>query len=157
MKVERMILVAFLGNYLINNDVAGLASLVPPNPAAAYPMLTVQYGAFALLAMILIGLMAWWYFKGAKADAVQGAIFGVSGFIIMIVTAFNSGVSGILVQTGSLAQVGALLPNFGPYLMDETTWIFLALWVIPSTLVGWFLAKGSSSSPSSMSAPSPMI
>ena len=33
MKVERMILIAFLGNYLVNNVVAGLASLVPANPA----------------------------------------------------------------------------------------------------------------------------
>src|SRR3989344_975703 len=116
MKVERMILIAFLGNYLINNDVAGLASLIPGNPAAANPILTAQYGTFAILAMV--------------------------------VTAFNTGVSGILVQTGSFAEVAPILPQFFTYLWNpslpiwqQTTAIFLILWMWPSILMGWSLGR----------------
>ncbi|HEY4521003.1 MAG TPA: hypothetical protein VJL57_01240 [Candidatus Paceibacterota bacterium] len=162
MKVERMILIAFLGNYLINNDVAGLASLIPGNPAAANPILTAQYGAFAILAMILIALMAWWYFRGAKADLTQGVIFGAVGFLAMVVTAFNTGVSGILVQTGSFAEVAPILPQFFTYLWNpslpiwqQTTAIFLILWMAPSILMGWYL--GRSKSPAPMSSPSSMV
>jgi len=144
MKVERMILIAFLGNYLVNNIVAGLASLVPANPAAANPMLTAQYFTFAILAAITVGLMAWWYFKAAKVDLTQGVIFGVVGFLVTVVTAFVTGVSGVLLQTGSLSQVAAVLPNFGPYLINATTLVLLVIWVVPSILVGMMLGRKSS-------------
>src|SRR3989344_9217442 len=105
MKVERMILIAFLGNYLVNNVVAGLASLVPATPDAPSPMLTAQYFTFAILAAIALGLICWWYLmKGSKEGALQrGAIFGGVGFVTTVVTAFITGVSGVLLQTGSFA------------------------------------------------------
>lgn len=156
MKVERMILIAFLGNYLVNNVVAGLASLVPANPAATEPMLTAQYFTFAILAAITIAVIAWWYFKSASAGLVPGVIFGAVGFLVTVVTAFITGVSGVLLQTGSLSQVAAVLPNFGPYLINKTTLVLLVIWIVPAILVGWFLQKRTMSS-ASMSAPSPMI
>src|SRR3989344_743015 len=155
MKVERMILIAFLGNYLVNNVVAGLASLVPANPAATEPMLTAQYFTFAILAAITVGIIAWWYFNGARVDLMQGLIFGVVGFVVTVVTAFITGVSGVLLQTGSLSQVAAVLPNFGPYLVNKTTLVLLVIWILPALLVGWFLQKKSMSS-SNVSTSGPM-
>jgi len=156
MKVERMILIVFLGNYLVNNVVAGLASLVPANPAATEPMLTAQYFTFAILAAVAIAIIAWWYFKSAAAGLVPGLIFGVVGFVVTVVTAFITGVSGVLLQTGSLGQVAAVLPNFGPYLINKTTLVLFVIWIVPAILVGWFLQKRTTSS-APMSSPSSMM
>lgn len=146
-----MILIAFMGNYLVNNVVAGLASLVPASQGAANPMLTAQYFTFVILAFIAIAIIAWWYLKKLSGSAalVQGAIFGVVGFVVTVATAFVTGVSGVLLQTGSLAQVAAVLPNFGPYLINATTLVLLVLWIAPSVLMGFFLQMkaGRSSAP----------
>jgi len=160
MKFERMILIAFLGNYLVNNVVAGLASLVPPTADATNPMLTAQYFTFAILGAIALGLIAWWYLMRTRKDTAltQGVIFGVVGFLTTVATAFITGVSGVLLQTGSLAQVAAVLPNFGPYIVNATTLVLLGLWIVPSALVGWILQmRMKSPAPAQHQNPSPMI
>src|SRR3989344_1340145 len=113
MKVEKMILIAFFGNYLVNNVAAGLASLVPASQGGN-PILSTQYITFAVFAAITTGLMAWWYLKRmSSADLMKGVIFGAVGFVVAVVTAFVTGIAGVLLQTGSIAQVGQVLPNFG--------------------------------------------
>jgi hypothetical protein len=156
MKVERMILIAFFGNYLVNNVVAALASLVPATPGST-SIFTAQYLTFILLGAIMIGIMSWWYLmRMSRAGAlVQGVIFGVVGFVVAIATAFVTGVAGVLLQTGSFSQVAAVLPNFGPYIMNKTTLILLGLWVIPALLIGWFMQSRMHSPAPSM--PRPMI
>ena len=140
MKIERMILIAFFGNYLVNNVAAGLASLVPATPGGN-PIFTTQYITFAVLAAITTGVMTWWYLKRMSHDGslMQGLIFGAVGFVVAVLTAFVTGIAGVLLQTGSIAQVAQVLPNFGPYLWQPTTAILLGVWLIPGALVGWLL------------------
>ena len=139
MKIERMILIAFLGNYLVNNVAAGFASLVPATQGGN-PILTTQYITFAVLAAITTGLMAWWYLKNMPSGGlVPGLIFGAVGFVVAVLTALLTGIAGVLLQTGSLAQVASVLPNFGPYLWQQTTAILLVVWVAPGALVGWMM------------------
>lgn len=145
MKIERMILIAFLGNYLVNNIAAGLASLVPGSQATTplQQIFSAQYMTFAALAAITTGLMAWWYLKNMSHDGgmMQGLIFGAVGFVVAVATALITGIAGVLLQTGSLTEVTKVLPNFGPYLWQWTTLILLAVWVIPGVLVGMLMQR----------------
>jgi hypothetical protein len=154
MNWERLLLVAFLGNYLINNVIAAIASLIPAKQGGGF--LTPQYLVYVLLAAILVGLMVLWYFRKASGPSwMTGLTFGVSGFVISIATTFISGISGVLAQSGSVAQLMSVLPNFGPFLWNWSTLILLGLWVIPSTFVGWWIGmKMMKKMP--MSAPAPM-
>lgn len=138
MKIERMILIAFFGNYLVNNVAAGLASLVPATQGGN-PIFSGQYMTFVVLAAITTGAMVWWYLKRMSHEGVmmQGLIFGAVGFVVAVLTAFVTGIAGVLLQTGSFAQVAQVLPNFGPYLMQWTTLILLGVWIIPGALVGY--------------------
>lgn len=131
-----MILIAFLGNYLVNNVAAGLAALIPPSQGGG--LLSAQYLTFVLFAAITTAIMAWWYLMrlAREIGIVQGLIFGVVGFVTAIVTAFITGIAGVLLQTNSLAQVAQVLPHFGPYLLNWTTLILLGVWIIPAVIVG---------------------
>ena len=146
-----MFLVVFLGNYLVNNIAAGLASLVPAAQSGS-ALLSAQYITFAVLAAIVTGLMAWFFFwlnstLMQKSDLITGVIFGVVGFVVAVLTAFVTGIAGVLLQTGSFSQVAQILPRFGPYLWNWTTLVLFCVWVLPSVLVG-FLAQKRMSTPS---------
>jgi hypothetical protein len=141
MKLERAILIVFLGNYLVNNVAAAIAAFVPGGTGAVTP----QYVAFIVLAAVVIGVMYWWY---GASNLKNGAIFGVIGFLTAIVTAFITGVSGVLIQTASFPTLVSVLPNFWPFLASWSTLVLLCYWVIPAALVGWWL--GRSSAPSAM-------
>jgi hypothetical protein len=142
MKIERAILLAFLCNYLVNNVVAAIVALIPPsaNPG----VLTPQYISFVILSAIVVALFAWWYMKQG-GDLKMGIIFGATGFLVAIVTAFLSGLSGVVLQTGSLARMVSVLPNFMPFLLNWSTLVLLGYWVLPSAAIGWWKARGSSS------------
>jgi hypothetical protein len=139
MKIERLILIVFFGNYIINNLVAGLASLIPAGQARG--ILTAQYISFAVLSALVVGLLTWWYFLEVKKEKtiLGGVYFGIGGFLVSLLTVFVSGISGVLIQTGSIAQVGQILPNFGPFIWNWSTVVLLAYWVLPSILVAWYL------------------
>lgn len=153
MKIERAILITFLGNYLINNVVAAIAAFVP----AGTGVLTAQYITFVVLALILVAIVTWWYFKAAPASFMSGLWFGILGFVVSIIVAFITGVSGVLVQTASFSTLWSVLPNFGPFLWSWSTLVLLGYWVVPAVLVGWFMGRGKampqSSSMGSMSMP----
>jgi hypothetical protein len=140
MKIERAILIAFLGNYIINNVVAPLVALVPAS--ASTSLLTPQYITFVIAAAIVVALLTWWYAAGAAGGLTNGIVFGVVGFVVSIATAFITGVGGVLSQTGSFAQVISVLPNFWPFLASWSTLVLLGYWVIPALLVGWLRAGG---------------
>lgn len=139
-KFERLILVAFLGNYVINTLVAALVSMIPPSPESA-SMLTPQYITFVVLAAAISALFTWWYLRGSMgSDGLKrGVIFGVGAFIVAILTTFISGTANVLMQSGSFSQVIAVIPNFGPFLWNWTTLVLLGYWIIPAALVGKFL------------------
>ena len=145
MNVERAILVAFLGNYLVNTVIAALVALVPASTATG--MLTPQYISFVVLAAVLVGVLAWWY--GAR-DLKSGVIFGVVGLVVAIATAFVTGVSGVLAQTGSFSAVAGVLPNFWPFLANWSTLVLLGYWIVPAALVGWYLQPKATSMGSGM-------
>lgn len=140
---ERLVLVAFLGNYLIINIVSAIVALFPASTSGG---ITPQYVAFVVLAGIAAGFITWWYFctNTKNATVRQGTIFGIGGFIIAILTTFVSGISSVLAQTGSFQKVIEILPNFGPYLWNGSTIALLAYWVIPGAAVGYYLQKKSS-------------
>ncbi len=139
MKWERWFLIAFFGNYVINNVVAGIASLLPAGAAGS--VITVQYVTFIVLAAIVVALLTMWYFRPlSKAMALKWAVvFGIGGFVISVLTTFVSGISGVLAQTGSVSTLMSVLPNFGPYLWSWSTLVLLGYWVIPAALIGWWL------------------
>lgn len=143
MKLERAILIAFLGNYLVNNVVAAIAAFVP----AGTGILTTQYITFVVLAAVLIAIMTWWYLKAASVSLMAGFWFGVIGFITSIVVAFITGVSGVLVQTASFSTLVSVLPNFWPFLRSWSTLVLLGYWVIPALIIGWWMARGSKAVP----------
>ena len=142
MKLDRAILVTFLGNYLVNTVLAALVALVPASTSTG--MFTPQYITFVVLSAILVGVLTWWY--GAR-DVQGGAIFGVLGFVVAIATAFVTGVAGVLAQTGSLSAVAGVLPNFWPFLANWSTLVLAGYWIIPAAAIGWYMQpKGSSMS-----------
>jgi len=153
-----MILIAFLGNYLVNNVVAALASLVPATQGAT-TIFTPQYITFLVLGAIMLGLISWWYLmRMPRAGALmQGVVFGIGGFVIAVLTALVTGIAGVLVQTGSVSQVIAVLPNFGPYLISWTTLVLLGLWVVPAVVVGWLMQWRMKAPMSQPAMPRPMI
>lgn len=134
MNIERAILIAFLGNYLVNTVVAGLVSLVPPTAGGG--LLTPQYLTFVGVSAVVVLVLAWWY--GAR-DWKDGAVFGVVGFLVAIATAFVSGVSGVLAQTGSFSSVLGVLPNFLPFLWNWSTLVLAGYWTVPAVLIGWWM------------------
>jgi len=153
MKIERAILIAFLGNYLVNNVIAAIAAFVP----AGTGTITAQYVTFIVLAAILIAIMTWWYLKmvAPSMALMAGLWFGVIGFVASIVVAFITGVSGVLVQTASFPTLWSVLPNFGPFLWSWSTLVLLGYWVIPAVIVGWFMARKAMPMSSSMGSTMP--
>ncbi len=140
MKLDRAILIAFLGNYLINTVLAAIVALVPASTSGG--VFTPQYITFIVLSAILVGILTWWY--GVR-DLKAGAIFGAIGFAVAIATAFVTGVSGVLAQTGSLSAVVGVLPNFWPFLANWSTLVLLGYWVLPAAAIGWYMQpKGGS-------------
>ncbi len=133
MKLDRAILVVFLGNYLINTVLAAVVALVPASTSGG--ILTAQYVTFVILSAVLVGALTWWY--GAR-DLKSGAIFGATGFVVAIATAFVTGVSGVLSQTGSLSAVIGVLPNFWPFLANWSTLVLAGYWIIPAAAYGWY-------------------
>lgn len=131
MNWERSILISFFGNYINNNVVAAIVALFPASPTGG--VFTVQYMAYVALAAVSVALLTWWY--GARSMQA-GLMFGVLGFVVAILTAFVTGITGVLTQTGSLAQMVGILPNFVPFIWNPTTLWLLGYWVIPATLVG---------------------
>lgn len=145
MNIERSILISFFGNYLSNNVVAGLVALIPVSATAA--LVTPQYITYVVLAAILVGILTWWMgARGLKA----GAIFGAIGFVVALATAFVTGTTGVLAQTGSFSEMMAVVPNFGPFLFSWSTLVLLGYWVIPAALVGWYRGRR-------VAAPAPMM
>ncbi len=144
MKLERAILVAFFGNYLVNNVVAAVVALVPASQGGG--VFTPQYISFVVLAAVLVGALTWWI---GKTGWQNGAIFGAVGFAVAIVTAFVSGISGVILQTGSLSQAMGVIPNFWPFLANWSTLVLLGYWVVPAALVGWYLGGGMNKAPAS--------
>jgi hypothetical protein len=138
MPAERTILIVFLGNYLINNIVGALVALMPSSNSTS--VVTPEYVVFILLAALAVAGLTWWNMKIFPQRSLKsGAIFGVIGFLVVMAMAFISGVTGLMLQTGSLSSVANILPNFGPFLISWSTLVLLAYWVIPAALVGWWL------------------
>ncbi|MBI4088033.1 hypothetical protein HY418_01465 [Candidatus Kaiserbacteria bacterium] len=137
MNLERSILTTFLGNYFINTVAAALVSLIPASAGGG--IFTPQYITFVVLAVIVTAFLAWWQsVRGFKA----GLIFGIVGFVVAIATAFVTGLSGVLGQTGSISQMVGILPNFWPFLASWSTLVLLGYWIIPPVVVGWLKGHG---------------
>ena len=153
MKYERAILIAFLGNYIINNIVSAVVALFG---FAAAGNTMMQYATYIILAAVFAAGFAWWYFKGTKPTLMNGVIFGVIAFVVAIVTALISGITGVIAQSGSLAQLSTVLPNFVPFIANWTTLAILGYWVVPAVLVAFLYADKSMHS-SMASVPKPMI
>src|SRR3989344_1938012 len=145
MNIERSILIAFLGNFLTNTVVAALVALIP---ASATPgAFTPQYISYAVLALVVVAILTWWYMHGAGKNLKSGVIFGVIGFLVALATAFISGLAGVLAQTGSLSQMAGIVPNFWPFLASYSTLVLAIYWIVPAALLGWYLGRSSSPSP----------
>jgi hypothetical protein len=134
MKLDRAILIAFLGNYVINTVLAAIVALVPASATGG--IFTAQYITFVVLSAITVGVLTWWY---SARDLKAGVIFGVVGFAVAIATAFVTGVSGVLSQTGSFSAVVGVLPNFWPFLANWSTLVLAGYWIIPAAALGWYM------------------
>ncbi len=145
MNIERSILVAFLGNYLINTVAAALVALLPVSTSTG--VLTAQYISFVALAVIVVALLSWWYMRAGNKSLNGGVAFGVVGFVVAIATAFITGIAGVLSQTGSFSAVVGVLPNFWPFLYNWSTLVLFCYWVFPAALVGWYFGHGRAPAP----------
>ena len=154
MKYERAITISFLGNYLINNIVSAIVALFG---FAAAGNTTMQYATYIVLAAVFAAVISWWYLKKMQATLVDGIVFGIVAFLVAIVTALVSGITGVIAQSGSLAQLGTVLPNFVPFIANWTTLAILGYWVIPAALVAWLMMGKSMHTGMSASVPKPMI
>jgi hypothetical protein len=149
MNFERAILISFLGGYVINNIATMLVMLIPGTPTGT-GFKDPHYDMYVALAAIFCAVFAWWYSRGVKEfDMVSGGIFGVIGFVVSIISVFISGVSGVVLQSGSFAQVGAVLPNFWPFLMSMSTVVLALFWILPSLAVAYYLSNKKGSAPAS--------
>ena len=138
MNIERAILVAFLGNFIINNVVGAIVALLHIGTGGS----TAQYGVYVVLAAIFAAVFAWWHLKaGMDRSIVRGLVFGVVAFLVAVATALLSGIAGVLTQSGSFGQLASVLPNFGPFLFNWPTLALLAYWVIPGAIVGFLMKK----------------
>src|SRR3989344_1507857 len=153
MNIERLILVTFFGNYLINTVVDSFVALVPSE--ARVGSLNMQYVVFVILALIMVGVLAWWYMPKGMRSITSGLTFGIGGFLVVIATSFLTGIAGVLAQTGSLASVVEMVPNFIPLLFSWSTLVVLGYWVIPASFVGWYLGRGAK--PMQASSSQPMV
>ena len=154
MKLERLILIAFFGNYLINNLVGAIVSIIPASGATSTYTDPHYYAYIVLASALVVVLVRWYMMPSMFADGVKnGMYFGVGGFIVAVLTAFVSGVSGVILQSGSLSAAMNVLPNFGPYLLNLSTLVLFFYWVLPSVVWGWYVARNA---PKSMPAPAPV-
>lgn len=145
MNIERSIVIAFLGNYLVNTVAAALVALIPASTSTS--VVTPQYIVFVALAAIVVGLLSWWYMQKAPKSLNGGIAFGVVGFVVAIATAFVTGVAGVLSQTGSFSAVIGVLPNFWPFIANVSTLVLFGYWVIPAALVGWYFGRSRAPAP----------
>lgn len=153
MKIERLILIPFFGNYIINNVVAAFAAMVPASATPTSNIFTPQYITFVVLALIASAIFAWWFFRGMSHMMLMkwSVIFGIVAFVVSVATTFVSGIAGVVLQTGSVAQAMTVIPRFGPFLWNWSTLIVLGYWLIPAVLIAWFMnRKMSSASTSTM-------
>ncbi len=140
MNFERLFLIVFFGNSLINTVVTALVQA-----STGGGVFTTQQISFVVLSSVVVAALAWWYMNGAPRSLKNGLVFGVIGFVVAIATAFVTGVAGVLAQTGSFSAVMDVLPNFWPFLWNtavpvwqqSTLWLLL-YWVIPATLIGLY-------------------
>ena len=148
-----------MGNYLVNNVAAGLAAGLVPPTAGSSSLLTPQYLTFCAFAAILLGLCTWWYLTrlSRAGTLMQALIFGIVGFVLSIAAAFITGAATVLIQTGSFAQLMAVLPNFVTYLVQMTTAVLAGLWIVPALVVGFIMGKRMGSPAASPAMPRPMI
>ena len=152
MHIERSILVAFLGNYLITNIVGAVVATLPLGGSGS----TAQYVVYITLAGLAAGFFTWWAL-GKGATLKSGAIFGVVAFLVAVVTALLSGIAGVLTQTGSFSQLVSVLPNFGPFLFNWSTVALLGYWVVPAAVVGFLAQRSRPASSIPAGTPRPMI
>ena len=135
MKWERMILVSFFGNYIINTVIAGVIVGILPT-SAAKGITSPQYIVFALVSAAFVAFLTWWYFRMSRGTMISGLTFGVVGFVVSVASTFVSGFAGVLVQTGSFSQAFGILPNFGPFILNWATLVLALVWIIPAALIG---------------------
>ncbi len=145
MNLERSFLIGFLGNYLINTIVAAIVALAPRSTTGG--VLTIQYILFVGLSAVVVAGLAKWYMGDAPRTIKSGALFGVMGFVVAVVTAFVTGVAGVLAQTGSFSAVAGVLPNFWPFIANWSTLFLVGYWIIPGALVGFLLQPKSAQQP----------
>ena len=135
MNWERIILVSFFGNYIINTVIAGVIVGILPT-STVKGITSPQYIVFALVSAAFVAFLTWWYFNMSRGTMISGLTFGVVGFVVSVASTFVSGFAGVLVQTGSFSQAFGILPNFGPFILNWATLVLFLVWVVPSALIG---------------------
>ena len=142
MNLERLILIAFFGESLINVIVVGLVYAIPVGDSDGGYYL--QYAFFALVAALVVGYITRWYLRGPIHDPskFRAALrFGLGGFLISLVWSFVSGFFGLLYGGGTFGDALATIPTFVPYVLSWPTLVLAGYWIIPAMMVGWFLER----------------
>lgn len=138
MDIGRAALIAFAGNFFIVRVLAAAAVLVPNSAAGA---LSLPHLVFFALTIPTVALLAWWCMREDGGNLHTGVLFGITGFFIALVTEFVTGISSMLMQTGSLSMVVNVIPSFGPFIAQWATVVTFAYWVIPAAAVGWWFGR----------------
>lgn len=144
MNLERSILVAFLGSYLVNTVLSMLVYLIPGALADTRAgFASPYYILYVVLSVLLIAGITWWYMRSmSKAGGlIKGIMFGVIGFAVIVITTLLSGISSMLFQTGSLAGIGTALSGFWALMFSLETLVLLLEWLIPAAFIGWWMER----------------
>ncbi len=138
MHIERAILIAFLGNYLINIILGTLIVFLPlgTNEYA-------QYIVYVVLAGIMTGIFSWWHLSTAsRANTfTSGIVFGVIAFIVAVATALLSIIAEGFAQKTPLFGPESVLSNVVSLIFDWQILVLLGYWVVPSAIVGLLMQK----------------
>lgn len=133
-------MIAFFGNYLINNVAASIAAFVPA--AKLTSTVSWQYVGTVTLAAVSVAIVTWWFFRRPRQGAlVQGIIFGVLGFAVVLIATYVSAISSAIQQTGSFSYVPLAFSQVNASVFNWPVLIILGVWIIPATIVGWWFER----------------
>lgn len=148
MNLQRAILITFLGSYLVNTVVSVIVYMIPgaltdTRSGFANP----YYLLFLAASVVVIGLLTWWYLKGSPRSGAlsAGAIFGVVGVVVVILTTLISGISNAWFQAGSFDSIVNVVKSFAPLFTSVQTLVLVLEWVVPAAVVGWLTQRKVSS------------
>lgn len=137
MNLERALLIGFVSIYFAI-DVSPLLAL----PASAWGHTALNALALTFDA-IFIALLAYWYLRALPGESAlrEGMVLSAIGVGMWIGSVFLNEVSSAIIQgAGIVSGISKAVEDFGS--MGRMIFLNPAVWLIPTTLVAFYLRRG---------------